>query len=110
MLERLKQLVSPRLWAVYIPSESLYIPDEAPYNDETADNICSYYETFDELLKVVNGLQAAGVPCIELYPMWDVIYMLSNDEFYIGNGVLLWVEIGGSGVPDGITRAGFDNR
>lgn len=107
---RVKELVSPRLWAVYLPSESVYMSSEAPYNQETADNILTYYESFDDLQKVVNDLEAHGVPCIELYPMWEVIDMLADDEFFIGNGKLLWVEIGGDGVPAGVTRCGFDNR
>lgn len=110
MSERLKQLISPRLWAVYIPSESLYIPNVVPYDNETAASIGSYYSNISALQEVIDVLQEAGVPSIELYPMWDVINMLANDEFYIGNGVLVWTEIGGDGVPDDVTRMGFDNR
>lgn len=108
---RIESLVSPRLIGVYFPSDSLYTKgDDCPWNALATESIERYYASWDDLMHTIHQLKESEVPCVEMYPMAILIDMITSGEFYIGEGALVWTEIGGAGVPDGFTSGGYDYR
>lgn len=94
--QRLNDLINPKLMAVYIAYNSLTIPqpDKVGLNYETAENFPTYIATLQELADILRRLDQAGVKNIQCLRMAEYIDLQSNDEFFVGHGRLLWVEMG----------------
>lgn len=95
MKSRLNDLINPRLYAVYIPSDCKALPTDAPFNTYTADNIVSYYKRYVDLMITVRMLNIClDNGRIEVMKMADFVDQLASDDFYVGDGLIVWTELG----------------
>lgn len=94
--QRLNDLISPKLMAVFIPNTEFYVPSSHDHglNWETKENVPSYMNTLKEFETQLDRLQAAGCKGIQAMQMSEYIDLQADDEFYVGWGQLLWVELG----------------
>ena len=94
--EYIKNLVSDRVVVVYIPSKSYQTTDfdEAVFRLKTADNIETYYRRVDEVEELVRGLSKVDTPDIEIMALPYFLNELQEEQFYIGEGQVKFVEVG----------------
>lgn len=94
--QRLNELVSPKLMAVFIPNTDCYVEmcHDHGLKWETKENFPSYMNNLKEFEKQLGRLQAAGCKNIQTMRMAEYLDLQANDEFYVGWGQLVWVELG----------------